>query len=398
MIQRIVLVVLNGLGVGPLPDRDVSTGRPPASGAVDEARGVLAQLVTHVESLRLPHLETLGLGHITRHPRLLRLDQPDGCFGRVRRESPGLDPLTTYWELGGLPRAEELPSFRGAVPPDVVRVIEQVAQRPVLQPPTDILEELLGRHATHALREKGLLLWGEVGASCCLAAHESVLPPKDLFRVVREVRTAAKETSLRRLGARPYTGTSGALEWAPGWRDNVMPPPAKTLFDYLSGAVQLITSFGKCGDFFNGSGFTRSLPVEDTAAVWMDLLKTLKTTPRGLIVANLFDDLQRAPRERYGHLLADQLQEFDVHLPELQALLKPGDMVIVTSDGSRDLDAPEQWEAQYAPLIVFGPKLARGVNLGDRRSYADIGQTIADALAAPELSVGESFLPALRPG
>ncbi len=381
--------MLNGLGLGALPDA-ASSGQ----GSSD----TLSHLFASTDELRLPHLESLGLGHLCSHPQLRRIDQPDGCFGRVARRSPGHDALGAFWELAGLPSDDVGPSFQRGIPEAVVRVVEQVVQRPVLRPSTDVLEELLAVHGPHGLREKAVLLWGEAGASCNLAAHESVVSAKDLFRLAREVRTMAGGLGIRRVGARPYGGGAGTWHWSEGWRESCAPVPSKSLFDSLTGSVQLVTSFGKCGDFFNGSGFTRSLPVEETAAAWADLLKTLTTTPRGLIVVTLFDDLQRAPRKQYGALLADQLHEFDVRIPDLQRMLKSDDLVCMTSDQCREIQRPEQSTRAYAPLLVFGPKLARGVNLGDRASYADIGQTIAEAFQAPELSVGESFLHALRPG
>ncbi len=385
--------MLNGLGVGALPET-ASSASAPSHGVPD----TLSRLLTAQPDLRLPHLEALGLGHLTNHPRLIRLDQPDGCFGRIVRQAPGTDAMGVYWELAGLPIEPGIPSFAAAVPADVLRVIEQVAQRPVIESATHVLDDVIAVHGAHGFREKGLVVWGEQGAACNLAAHESVLPPKELFRVVREVRTATGSLGVRRVGARPYGGGAGAWHWNDGWRESCVPVPTKSLFDYLSGAVQLVTSFGKCGDYFNGSGFTRSIPVDDTAAAWTDMVTTLKTTPRGLIIVNLFDDVPRAPRASYEAVLADQLHEVDTRIPSLQALLKPEDVVLITSDQTRDLQRPEQVVREAAPLLAFGPKVSRGVNLGTRATYADIGQTIADALVAPELSVGESFVQALRAG
>lgn len=397
MIRRILLLVLNGLGVGALPEAP-SSASAHSERVPDSATDTLARLLTAHPDLRLPHLEALGLGHLTRHPRLIRLDQPDGCFGRIARQAPGSDAMGVYWELAGMPVETDIPSYAAAVPADVLRVIEQIAQRPIVQSTNEVLDEIVAVHGAHGFREKGLVVWGEEGAACNIAAHESILPPKDLFRLVREVRTATGALGVRRVGARPYAGGAGEWRWRDGWRESCRPVPSKSLFDYLNGAVQLVTSFGKCGDYFNASGFTRSMPVDDTATAWTDMVTTLKTTPRGLIVVNLFDDVPRAPRANYGAVLADQLHEVDTRIPALQAMLKPEDVVLITSDQTRDLQCPERLVREYAPLLVFGPKVARGVNLGTRATYADLGQTIADALAAPELSVGESFVPALRAG
>ncbi len=307
--------------------------------------------------------------------------------------------MSAWWELAGIPLSDAPPSYRSGLPAPMLRLVERVAQRGVLIPKTDALDEVLDSTGPQSLREQKLVVWGDAGGACYVAAHESMIPVKDLFRIAREIRTAAGDaTRIWRVGARPFGGSAGAWHWVDGWRDSCVPPPTKSLFDHLLDAEQLVTSFGKCGDFFNGSGFTRSIPVERTATAWSDLLKTLTTTPRGLIVTGLFDDLARVPRKEFVPILAEQLRQFDARLPELQRMLKSEDCVCLIADHARDPQSPQLATREYAPLLVFGPNLARGVNLGDRASLADLGQTIAEAFQAARLSVGESFLAALRPG
>ena len=390
MIRRCIVIVLNGVGLGALPD---------AEGDREGAIGALGHAFAAKPEVTLSTLEALGLGHIAPYPQLRRMDQPEGCFGRLIRQSPGSDAMTAWWELAGAPVNNALPSYRGELPETVRRLVERVAQCGTTVPRSDVPEEMLVSGVPHAARERKILVWGDAGGTCYLGAHESLLTAKDLFRLAREVRTATGEAmGIWRVGARPFAGGAGSWHWAEGWRDSCVPLPTKSVFEHLLGAEQLVTGFGKCGDFFNGKGFTRSIPIESTARTWSDLLTTLSTTPRGLIVVGLFDDLVRLPRKQFPSALAEQLGQFDTHLRDLQRLLKPDDCVCVMSDQSRDVHLPHYGSREYAPLLVFGPKLARGVNLGDRTSYADLGQTIAEAFDAAELSVGESFLSALRSG
>ncbi len=388
--QRIILLVLNGVGLGALPDSQ-ETGE----GGVNS----LGRMFDAFPDLALPHFEALGLGHVAAYPNLRKMDQPEGCFGRLIKQSPGSDALTAAWELAGLPQAEAVPSFRGGVPEAILQTAEQLAKRPIVTAKTNGLDHMLAMSGTQAYREKGLFVWGDEGGACHLAAHETVVPMKDLFRLAREIRTSGPGSSvLWQVGARSYGGPVGAFRWLDGWRESSVPVPNKSLFDHLIAAEQLVTSFGKSGDMFNGSGFTRSIPVRETAVAWSDLLKTLGTTPRGLILVNLFDDLDQVAQSQYTEMFAEQLKGLDARLPDLQKKLKPEDIVCVTADQGRVPDRRGFPVREYAPLLVFGPRLARGVNLGDRPTYADVGQTIAEAFEAARLSVGESFLHALQRG
>ncbi|GKS58120.1 phosphopentomutase [Nitrospira sp.] len=307
--------------------------------------------------------------------------------------------MTAWWELAGVPASGKLPTYQQEVPGDFRQTVERISQRGTMIPRSDAPDDILASGAPHSMREKKILVWGGGGAACFLGAHDSVLSAKELFRIAREVRTATGAAmGVWRVGARPFKGGAGAWRWAEGWRDSCVPLRSTSLFDHLLGAEQLVTSFGKCGDFFNGTGFTRSIPVEATAAAWADLLKTLSTTPRGLIVVSLFDDVGRLPPKQFAPALAEQLVQFDAQLLQLQRLLKPEDCVCVISDQARDVRRPQHESRECVPLLVFGPKLARGVNLGDRMSYADLGQTIVEAFDGARLSVGESFLAALRSG
>lgn len=388
--QRIILFVLHGVGLGALPDSQ-ETG--------EEVANSLGRLFGACPELALPNLEALGLGYIAAFPNLRKMDQPEGCFGRLIKRSPGSDALTTMWELAGIPQAEPPPSFRGGLPEPVLQTIEQLAKRPIVTAKTNGLDHMLATGGTQAYREKGLFVWGDEGGTCHLAAHETVLPMKDLLRLARETRTSGPGSSvLWQVGARSYGGVVGSFRWLDGWRESSVPVPSKSLFDHLIAAEQLVTSFGKSGDFFNGSGFTRSIAVRDTATAWTDLLKTLGTTPRGLILVNLFDDLDQIARSQYTDMLAEQLKGLDARLPDLQTKLKPDDIVCMIADQGRVPGHRGTPVREYAPLLAFGPRLARGVNLGDRPTYADLGQTIAEAFGAARLSVGESFLHALQRG
>ena len=202
-----------------------------------------------------------------------------------------------------------------------------------------------------------------------------------------------------RVIARPFTGEPGAFARTERRRDFSVEPPSPTLLDVLKGSGQLIVGIGKIEDLFNGRGLTRSIHSGNNAAGLDETVRLLKTMPRGLIFVNLveFDTLYGHRNDAPGY--AKALQEFDARLPPLLDAVRPGDLLCLTADHGNDPTTPgTNHSREYVPLLVFGPRLAQGVNLDTRRTFADVGQTVAEALGAPRLDCGESFLDALTTG
>lgn len=391
MIQRIILLLVNGLGAGPSSEF--------AQEKLEQHRRGLAAVLGAAPDLSLPTLEALGLGHVVSPSRLRPVDQPEGCFGRMVSSVSGADPLTSLWELSGVAPAEPLPSYRDALPASLGEAVERAARSSVQPIPFPDLHTLLGQTVAEALTRKQLLIWGDQGATCHVAAHDSVCSPSDLFRVCRDVRKAVQALfPLARVVARPIGGPLGAFRWLDQIRETCKAAPGQTLFEALMSVEQLVTGIGKVGDLFNGNGFTRTVPVRSTAAAWSELMKTLSTTPRGLIVAGLFDDVEWGGAASFAFNWVQALGRLDTALLEFQAKLKPGDLVCMTADYARDVLGTGEASSDPRPVLMFGPRIAKGVNLGTLRTFADLGQTIAEAFGASRLPTGESYLAALRGG
>jgi phosphopentomutase len=165
------------------------------------------------------------------------------------------------------------------------------------------------------------------------------------------------------------------------------------MLDVLNRSSQITMGIGRVYDLFSGRGLTKSFPAASATAAFEETVGMMNKVPRGL----LYVSLDLLPED--ATQAATALQAFDRRLPDLFDKLRHGDLVMLTGDHGRDLSRPRKTPTrEYVPVLVTGPKMAQGVDLGTRQTAADVGQTVVEALRAERLQVGESFLEALRPG
>lgn len=385
MINRVIVLVIDGLGVGALPD---------AADYGDAGTHTLSHLADAVGGLHLPTLEALGLGHITAIKGVRVMGQPEGSFGRLGFLSKGVDSMAGYWEIAGLQTDMAGPLYPDGFPPDLVAILEQTFGRKILGNRRSSGAAMLREYESEHLASGSLIVWTDGRRTCHVAAHENALRQDEFFQRCRDARKLLKDRwGIWRVSAHPLTGDAGAVQFASRSREFVIEPPGQTMIDVLNRAGQIVIGAGKVGDLFSGRGFTRSIPVGHWTALFTEVTGMLKKAPRGLIVAGL------NVLEAEAAQSAAALHDFDRRLPELLEQLRPGDLLVLTGDHGRDLTKADQVPTrEYVPLLATGPKLAQGVNLGIRASAADLGHTIVEALQGDQLPVGESFLNALRAG
>jgi len=388
-ITRVILIVLDGVGVGELPD---------AAQYGDAGSNTLAHVAASVGGLQLPMLERLGLGYIGEFAGVRRVDQPDGCFGKMQEMSAGKDTTMGHWEMAGLLRQTAFPTYPSGFPAGVIEPFEQAIGGPVLgnRPAsgTAIIQELGQEH----LRTHRPIVYTSADSVFQIAAHEDAVPVEELYRMCRTARKLlVPPHEVARVIARPFVGRPGAFVRTERRRDFSVEPPGHSLLDLLASAGQPVVGIGKIDDLFTGRGLTRSVHAGNNAAALHETVRAIKTVARGLVFVNLsdFDTL-------YGHRndvegFAKAVQAFDQRLPEVLGVLRPGDLLCLTADHGNDPTRPgTDHTREHVPLLAYGPRLARGVNLGTRRSFADLGQTTAEAFGVGRLRWGESFLEALH--
>ncbi len=391
MIHRVIVAVLDGVGVGALPDADEYG---------DAGSNTLAHVADAVGGLTLPSLEALGIGHIGEFTGLKRIEQPDGCFGRMGECSKGKDSTVGHWELAGCAIQEPFPLYPHGFPPEVMEPFQKAIGRSVLgncvASGTEIIRTLGEEH----LRTKAPIVYTSADSVFQIAAHEDVVPVQELYQLCREARRVlVPPHRVARVIARPFTGRPGAFVRTTQRKDFSVEPPGETLLDVLNRAGQPVVGIGKVGDLFAGRGLTRSIHSRKNDDTMQETVRVLDNVPRGLVFANFgdFDTLYGHRNDPVGY--ANALGEFDAGLATLVKALRPTDLLCLTADHGNDpTTASTDHSREYVPVLAYGPRLARGVNLGTRPTFADLGQTIGEVFGTERLAWGNSFLDVLIPG
>jgi phosphopentomutase len=384
LFTRAVVIVLDSVGIGELPD---------AAAYGDQGSNTVGNVHKRVP-LKVPTLRTLGLDRLVRIDGDQMAAQPVGAFGRMAEASAGKDSVTGHWEMMGIVLDQAFPVFPTGFPPDVIARFARETGRGVLgnkaASGTAIIDELGPEH----LRTGALIVYTSADSVFQIAAHEEVVPLRELYRACETAyRLVVTGMGVGRVIARPFVGQPGRFKRTANRRDYALPPPAETLLDRAKAAGWPVVAIGKIEDLFAGRGITTAVHTANDDEGIDQVERQMAATDRGLIFANLVDfDTQ------YGHRndvegYAQNLERFDVRLKGLLPRLRESDLFIVTADHGNDpTTASTDHAREYVPLLVTGTRVRRGVDLGTRQTFADVGQTLAELFALGRLANGVSFL------
>ncbi len=385
--RRVILVVLDSLGIGELPD---------AAAYGDAGSDTLGNLA-RARPLRIPNLVSLGLANIRPLTHLTPAAAPLGCFGRCALVSPGKDTTTGHWEMAGIHLRRPFPLYPHGFPPEIMAEFERRIGRSTIGNVAASGTEIIERIGAEHLRTGSPIIYTSGDSVFQVAAHEDVIPLWELYRmceIAREMLRGPHEVG--RVIARPFTGAPGAFVRDQANRhDYAVPPPKGMLLDLLDERGLPVCGVGKIFDIYVGRGIRDYAKTGGNADGMARILDALASVPRGLIFANLvdFDSL-------YGHRndvegFAAALEAVDAWLPSLVDRLREDDLLILTADHGNDPTTPStDHSREYVPLLTYGPKARGGVHLGTRATLADIGQTIAHNFDL-QLEKGASFLDAI---
>jgi phosphopentomutase len=381
---RITLIVLDSLGMGETPD---------AAAWGDAGADTLGHICESRE-VRLPNLRGWGLGNIRKLAGVPPVAEPRASFGRCALRSNGKDTTTGHWEMAGIILERAFPTYPNGFPPDIIkRFVAETGVPGVLgnypASGTEIIKELGEEH----VRTGKPIVYTSADSVFQIAAHEEVVPLPRLYEICETARSILRGPhEVGRVIARPFVGHAGAFRRTENRHDYAVPPPRDMLLHVLSGAGLDVVAVGKISSIYDAAGVTQELPGKNNDQSIDQTVAALRQDARGLIFSNLvdFDMLYGHRRDTEGYARA--LEHFDARLPEIEAAMRDGDLLVITADHGNDPTyRGTDHTREYAPLLAYGKGARAGVNLGDRASLSDIGQTVADNFGL-RLKAGESFL------
>ncbi len=384
--KRIVLLVLDGAGIGELPD---------AADWGDSGSDTFGHILKSRE-VRLPNLRRYGLGNIRPLQNLPPVPLATASYGRCALKSNGKDTTTGHWEMAGIVLERAFPTYPNGFPPEIIDRFINESEIPgilgnIAASGTEIIQQLGAEH----VRTGKPIVYTSADSVFQIAAHEQVIRLSRLYEIseiARRILVGSHQVG--RVIARPFLGEPGSFYRTENRHDYAIAPPAENLLPLLKSRGLEVVGVGKIASIFDSVGVTRDLSAKNNRQSVDQTIAALQEERCGLIFSNLvdFDMLYGHRRDTEG--FARALENFDARLPEIAAAMGNQDLIMITADHGNDPTfRGSDHTREYVPLLVFG-RGAASTNLGTRESLADIGQTIAENFGL-RLAAGESFLNAI---
>ncbi len=373
MIKRAVLIVLDSVGVGELPD---------ASLYGDTGSNTIKNIYKSIDSFSLPNLEALGLLHIEGLQNINKnpVQKHTASVGRCIEISKGKDTTTGHWEISGIILDKPFPVFPNGFPKAFIEKLEnKIGRKTIGNYPvsgTEIIKILGQEHIVTG----NVIVYTSADSVFQIAAHEEVISLEELYKIcecARELLT--DELGVGRVIARPFIGSNGNFTRTKNRRDFSLKPPKSTMLDYIKKAGKEVFAIGKIEDIFAGMGITKSIHTTNNEDGIKETINALKSDSEGLIFTNLvdFDMLYGHRNNVLGY--ANALKSFDERLPEIINCLKENDILIITADhGCDPTTESTDHSREYIPLIIYGSQIKKNYNLGTLDTFSCIGKTILD--------------------
>jgi phosphopentomutase len=383
MTRRAALIVLDGLGIGPAAD---------TAAYGDTGSDTLGNVLRLVKGVALPNLAALGLGNIAPLPGVPPTATPRAAWGMAEPVSAGKDSTTGHWEMTGCILERPFPTFPHGFPAALIDAFARETGRPVLGNVVGSGTAVLDRFGAEHQRTGGWIVYTSADSVFQVAAHEGTVPLAELYAacaIARRLCTGAIGVS--RIIARPFIGSPGAWVRTGNRKDISLEPVCPTLIDRLAEAGLPRLGIGKVDDLFAGRNLTSTHTPTNPAAYAL-IEQGLREMEGGLMFVNVIEFDQSWGHRNDVPGFVQGLRDLDAALPRMLAPIRDDDLVIFTADHGNDPTTPSTDHArEVVPVLALGPRI-RPVALGRRRTFADLGQTIAEHLGVPPLLAGTSFL------
>ncbi|MDF2881029.1 MAG: phosphopentomutase [Clostridiaceae bacterium] len=384
MIKRVILIVLDSVGIGELPD---------AKDYNDAGSNTIENIARQIKYFQLPNLESLGLGLIDGVTELNKTHNSLGSYCKCAELSKGKDTVTGHWEIAGVILSKPLNTYPKGFPKEVIQEFESKIGRKVIgnvvASGTEIIKELGDEHVKTGCP----IVYTSADSVFQIAAHEDVISLEELYnmcKIAREMLTG--EHIVGRIIARPFIGNSNSYIRTSNRRDFALDPFNKTMLDYIKENSLNVMAVGKIEDIYNKKGITQAIHIKNNMDGVDKTIEYMNENKPGLIFTNLvdFDMLYGHRNNAEGY--ADALMDFDSRLPEIIKNMSSEDVLMITADhGCDPTTESTDHSREYIPLLVYGNAIKPGVNLGVRNSFCDIGKTILDLLKINNSLYGKSF-------
>jgi len=386
MRRRVIIIVLDSLGIGEMPD---------AADYGDVGSNTLGNMAEAVGGLNIPNLEKLGISKLLDFKGAQKPEKIIGSYGKMMEASIGKDSTTGHWELAGIIIEDPFRIYPNGFPEEIIKEFEKRTGRKVIgnKPAsgTEIIKELGPEHE----KTGALIVYTSADSVFQIAAKEEIVPVEELYRYCEIARKLLDEKGhkVARVIARPFTGEWPNYVRTPRRKDFSLKPEEETLLDRLVNSGIPVHAIGKIYDLYAGKGITTHVKTVDNADGIEKTIGALKDKKEDcLIFTNLVDfDM------KYGHRndpkgYAKALEYFDKKLDEIWANMLPRDILFITADHGCDPVTPStDHSREMVPILVCGNDVKENVYIGVRKTFADLGQTVADIFEIEPLKNGKSF-------
>ena len=387
---RVFFLVLDACGVGELPDADLYG---------DSGSATIPHIAEAVGGLNLPQLQNMGLGNIVPIQGVSPRPDCSAACGKMAERAPGKDSTTGHWEHMGVILDRPFPVYPEGFPDSVMVAFRAATGYDTIGNEAASGTEIIARLGQQHLETKALIVYTSADSVFQIAAHETIVPPDELYRVceiARDILTG--EHGVGRVIARPFEGKPGKFVRTKGRRDFSIQPPAPFVNQKITEKNIPVASIGKIYDIMAGLGITDKIAASGNRESMDKTIALAKSETKGLVMINLVDFDMLWGHRNDVKSFAGGLEEFDRRLPELQKALRSGDLLLITADHGCDPTTPStDHSREFVPIIAWYPDMPVGINLGTRSSFADSGKTIAEIFDLADDFPGTSFLKDIAP-
>ncbi len=384
--KRVFIIVMDSVGIGEAPD---------AEKYGDKGADTFGHIAEHMNGLDMPNMGKLGLSNIRRLKGIDPAEKPLAYYTKMQEASAGKDTMTGHWEIMGLYIDTPFRTFPDGFPDEVIHKLEENSGRKVIanKPAsgTEIIEELGKEH----METGALIVYTSADSVLQIAAHEDIVPLEELYDICEYAREVLNDPKymIGRVIARPFLGEPGNFERTANRHDYALKPFGRTVMKELEDANYDVIAIGKISDIFDGEGVTQSLRTVSNMDGMDKLLETMDMDFNGLSFLNLVDFDAKYGHRRNPQGYGEALEEYDARLQEVFEKLREDDLLIITADHGNDpIHHGTDHTREYVPLLVYHKGIIEGKEIPLRKTFADLGETVAENFQVKSPMYGKSFL------